>query len=198
MSNEQLVVALEHARQVGRGRFLSVGDISCDIGGGLEFLARSSTLSDPHYVSKPVDVPQHLPGVQMMAVDILPSALPLDASQHFSQALLPYLQSLISEYRGGDAAHKGALDAATVARQGELQGKHAGLEAPLKVWRDSVALPAASASGSESKLTLKPKQKKVLLLGSGMVAGPAVDEMCRRSDVELIVGECIVCSLVQL
>lgn len=32
MTNEQLAVTLEQAQQVGRGRFASVGDISCDIG----------------------------------------------------------------------------------------------------------------------------------------------------------------------
>jgi hypothetical protein len=31
MSNEQLSVALELARGVGKGRMISVGDISCDI-----------------------------------------------------------------------------------------------------------------------------------------------------------------------
>ncbi|KAF7986808.1 hypothetical protein HWV62_20442 [Athelia sp. TMB] len=188
MSNEQLVVALERAQQVGRGRFSSVGDISCDIGGGLEFLTRASTLSDPHYDSRPANVPQHLPGVQMMAVDILPSALPLDASHHFSQALLPYLQSLINEYKGEDVAHKDALDTATVARNGELQGKHGWLAEPLKVWKDGVASAATSTPATESKLTQRAKPKRVLLLGSGMVAGPAVDEICRRGDVELIVA----------
>lgn len=31
MSNEQLAVALEFSRAVGKGRMASVGDISCDI-----------------------------------------------------------------------------------------------------------------------------------------------------------------------
>ena len=31
MTNEQLAVALEKAQQVGRGRFICVGDISCDV-----------------------------------------------------------------------------------------------------------------------------------------------------------------------
>jgi alpha-aminoadipic semialdehyde synthase len=35
------------------------------------------------------------------------------------------------------------------------------------------------------------RPKKVLMLGSGMVAGPAVDEICNRTDVELVVGVCI-------
>jgi alpha-aminoadipic semialdehyde synthase len=31
-------------------------------------------------------------------------------------------------------------------------------------------------------------RKKVLMLGSGMVAGPAVDEICKRRDVEILVS----------
>ena len=31
MTNDQLAVALGRAKEVGRGRFASVGDISCDI-----------------------------------------------------------------------------------------------------------------------------------------------------------------------
>lgn len=182
-------MALERARQVGRGRFASVGDISCDIGGGLEFLTRPSTLSDPHYSSRPSSIPQHLPGVQMMAVDILPSSLPLDASQHFSDALLPYLQSLINEYKGKEAVHTKALDAATVARNGVLVGKHAWLEEPLGVWRAGVSATKDAAFEAEREKELRMRPKKVLMLGSGMVAGPAVDEICRRGDVELVVGE---------
>jgi alpha-aminoadipic semialdehyde synthase len=86
MSNEQLVVALERARALGKGRMASVGDISCDIEvhmqgplscdgltdigfkGGLEFLTHASTLSEPFYTARPATIPPHLPGVQMMAV----------------------------------------------------------------------------------------------------------------------------------
>lgn len=32
MTNKQLVTALGRAKEVGRGRFASIGDISCDIG----------------------------------------------------------------------------------------------------------------------------------------------------------------------
>lgn len=32
MSNEQLVTALSRAKEIGKGRFGTIGDISCDIG----------------------------------------------------------------------------------------------------------------------------------------------------------------------
>lgn len=42
-------------------------------------------------------------------------------------------------------------------------------------------------SGSSASAGMK--RRKVLVLGSGMVAGPAVDELARRQDVEVIVGK---------
>jgi alpha-aminoadipic semialdehyde synthase len=163
---------------------------SCFIQGGLEFLTRASTLSDPVYTVRPTNIPLHLPSVHMMAVDILPSSLPLDASTHFSDAMFPYLQSLIREYRGDkeeEGGYREALNKATIARAGELVGKHKWLEEPLSMWRDSIALTnvVVEKHGNETGVVRK---KKVLMLGSGMVAGPAVDEICQRGDVELLVG----------
>lgn len=122
-----------------------------------------------------------------MSVDILPSSLPLDASQHFCGVLMPYLRALIDEYHGrpGSREHLEALNVATIARNGELQGKHRGLAAHVERWEASRAAEIASKAGvAETSL----KKKRVLMLGSGMVAGPAVQEICKRSDVEIIVG----------
>jgi hypothetical protein len=87
-------------------------------GAGFEFLTRPSMLSDPFYSVRPPNIPDHLPSIQMMAVAILPTSLPLDASKHFSDALFPYLMGLIGEYRGDKA--EGPLDVATVVRAGDL------------------------------------------------------------------------------
>ncbi|EJF56448.1 hypothetical protein DICSQDRAFT_174897, partial [Dichomitus squalens LYAD-421 SS1] len=43
MTNEQPTTALEIARTLGEGRFACVGDISCDVNGGLEFLSQYAT-----------------------------------------------------------------------------------------------------------------------------------------------------------
>lgn len=185
ITNEQLPVTLELARKIATvsgnslGRFVSVGDISCDVQGGLEFLTHTTTLCDPFYTSRPANVPSHLPGVQMMAVDILPTALPIDASTHFSSVLLPYLESLIAGYKGSDQRElKGALARATVAEEGKLVEKHAWLGEKVEAWR--------SNSGIAQTTT---KKRRVLMLGSGMVAGPAVAEICKRSDIKLTVGK---------
>jgi len=115
-----------------------------------------------------------------MAVDILPTALPIDASTHFSNVLVPYLGSLIAGYQRSDQGKlKGALDRATVAQEGQLLEKHAWLGEKVKAWR-------TSSSGETQAMT---SRKRVLILGSGMVAGPAISEICKRGDIELIVGK---------
>jgi alpha-aminoadipic semialdehyde synthase len=156
--------------------------------GGLEFLPRASTLSDPFFKHRPSSLPSHLPSVTIMSVDILPSSLPLDASQHFSGVLMPYLRALINEYRGqpGSREHLEALNVATVTRNGELQGKHRWLAVPVENWEATRAAEIENKTGVAETL---PKKKRVLMLGSGMVAGPAVQEICKRSDVEIIVGQ---------
>ena len=93
---------------------------------------------------------------------------------------MPYLKAVIQEYRGQsvEREYSEALKTATVARDGQLQGTHTWLKAPLDTWRLSIP-----------KLEGSPRKKKVLMLGSGMVAGPAVQELGKRSDVGLVVGQ---------
>lgn len=104
---------------------------------------------------------------------------------------MPYLNALINEYRGqpGSREHLEALNVATVARNGKLQGKHHWLAAPVNKWQ------ATQDAGIESKAGVAGtslRKKRVLMLGSGMVAGPAVKEICKSSDVEIIVGQCFI------
>ncbi|EGN97202.1 hypothetical protein SERLA73DRAFT_169625 [Serpula lacrymans var. lacrymans S7.3] len=195
MTNEQLVVALTKAKEIGKARFSCIGDISCDVEGGLEFMPRASTLSDPFFSTRPDMLPAHLPSVQIMSVDILPASLPLDASEHFSSVLMPYLKTLIGWYRRENLEgeqYSEAVNRATVTQGGKLKGKHAWLHDPLQKWASTVALngspstPTRRSAVSEQQPQLR--KKNVLMLGSGMVAGPAVDQICKRSDIELIVA----------
>ena len=102
-----------------------------------------------------------------MAVDILPASLPREASEHFSQALTPYLRALVRDEKSGEEAD--ALDRATIARDGKLTERFTWLK---------------------ERIGKGERKKRVLVLGSGMVARPAVDELAKRADVHVIVGQC--------
>jgi alpha-aminoadipic semialdehyde synthase len=173
-------------------RLAAVGDISCDIGGGLEFVSRATTIDSPSY---------DVNGVTVVAVDILPAGLPRDASIHFSGKLLRYVRSVVNDYKGikgEDAEASDSVKRATIASEGRLQQRHEWLTEKVEVWRKSQGSRTedkrpASDTSSESDGGMRrtfERQKRILVLGSGMVGGPAVDELASRPDVELIVGEC--------
>ena len=131
----------------------------------------------------------------MMAVDILPTALPLEASESFSEGVFPYVKAICDGYSGkrSGGVHE-AIERAVIARSGKLTEKHVWLQELVDNFRSSVAQTSAASNGPSTPLKpggsmYVPERKKVLLLGSGMVAGPAVEEISRRTDVDLIIGE---------
>jgi len=82
----------------GKARLKVIGDVSCDIDGSIEATVKSTEPDAPCYVYDPLTgrVADGFEGegVVIMAVDILPSELPLDASESFSQALKDYIPAI--------------------------------------------------------------------------------------------------------
>jgi saccharopine dehydrogenase (NAD+, L-lysine-forming) len=79
-------------------RLRVIGDISCDVEGAIECTVKSTEPGDPVFVYEPftqsaVDGYKD-PGVVVMAVDILPSELPREASSDFSRILKPFLPAI--------------------------------------------------------------------------------------------------------
>ena len=76
-----------------------IGDISCDIDGGIEFTMKETQPDDPVYTYDPksraitMGVKGHGPVV--MAVDNLPCELSAEASHDFSKALMPFMPDLL-------------------------------------------------------------------------------------------------------
>lgn len=75
-----------------------IGDITCDIGGAIAATVRATDSGDPVYLYDPA-TGTDAPGVAgegfvVMAVDNLPCELPIDASQHFGDALVRFVGPL--------------------------------------------------------------------------------------------------------
>ncbi|MCP4542546.1 MAG: hypothetical protein GY832_35950 [Chloroflexi bacterium] len=79
-------------------RLRVIGDISCDVEGAIEVTVKSTEPGEPVFVYDPardcaIDGVEG-PGPVIMAVDILPSELPRDASEYFSGVLMEYVPAI--------------------------------------------------------------------------------------------------------
>lgn len=82
-----------------RPRLRVIGDITCDIEGAIAVTRKATLPDEPSYVydtvnDRIVDGVAALTGPVIMAVDILPTEFPVEASETFGDALLPLLPAL--------------------------------------------------------------------------------------------------------
>lgn len=99
-----------------------------------------------------------------MSIDNLPAQLPCDATEFFGARLTPIIIGLIQK-----GVEDPVISRAVIALDGQLKDRHKWLQSNL------TSLTSA-------------KKKKVVILGSGFVAGPVVKYLGARSDVELVIG----------
>ncbi|RKP34903.1 Saccharopine dehydrogenase-domain-containing protein, partial [Dimargaris cristalligena] len=171
-------------------RMLAIADIGCDIGGPLEFMSHFSSIDQPFYYYDAVKDREHLhesePGVQILGVENLPAELPLESSRFFSHSLMPLMADIIH----GRWDSSSVLKRATIAHDGHLATPHAHLR---KGWSKVAAAKPESPStktepkGTSVKVTSR-EPRRVLLLGSGMVAKPLVDYLTRQPDIHVTVA----------
>lgn len=87
-------------RSEGNKNLRVLADVSCDIGGSVEFLSRSTTIEDPYFTYSPEsdEIKSEVDdnGIYILGVDNLPSELPRDASHHFGAALLPLIPPILT------------------------------------------------------------------------------------------------------
>ena len=77
---------LFNVKDIDENFFEIIGDITCDINGSIPTTIKSTNLKSPYYKNQNLTV---------MAVDNLPSALPLETSKYFSNRLLKLLPKII-------------------------------------------------------------------------------------------------------
>lgn len=136
------LVTREQVRQLragGNQKLLGIADISCDIGGSVEFLERATEIERPFAL---YDVAEDKmredgdsrglegdDGIMMMGVDILPSELARESSQQFGDRLLAYVTALSSAALSSVPLHEQKdlppeLRGACIATKGVLTPKY--------------------------------------------------------------------------
>jgi saccharopine dehydrogenase (NAD+, L-lysine forming) len=78
----------------------TIGDITCDPKGSIEFTLECTTIEDPVFIFNPEEGTKKSgftgKGICILAVDILPSELPRESSEGFSSALLQYIPDIVT------------------------------------------------------------------------------------------------------
>ncbi|WP_163707276.1 NAD(P)-dependent oxidoreductase [Mangrovibacterium lignilyticum] len=97
-----------------------IADVSCDLEGPIPTTMRTSSIEEPFYDVNPYELAEepafsHSKNVTVMAVDNLPTALPLDASRTFARDLYTFVFPSIF---GEDT--EGIAERATILKQGQL------------------------------------------------------------------------------
>jgi len=95
------LVTIESARKLyadGQPKLRVIGDISCDVAGGVEITVKATEPDNPIYVYDP-ETGSIRSGVEgngpvMMAIDILPSELPRESSAYFSDILKRFVPDI--------------------------------------------------------------------------------------------------------
>lgn len=108
-------------------RLKVIGDISCDIEGSIECTVKATEPDEPCFVYNPatgeaVDGCEG-DGLVVMAVDILPSELPRDASEDFSAVLKDFIPAIVDADFSApfeDLALPAAIKRAVIVHRGEL------------------------------------------------------------------------------
>ncbi|MGD8439320.1 MAG: bifunctional lysine ketoglutarate reductase /saccharopine dehydrogenase family protein [Holophagae bacterium] len=119
-------------------RLQVIGDLGCDVGGAIECTLRCTDPGDPVYVFD-VTTGNSVAGVNgdgpaVLAVDILPSELPLEASEEFAKALSPILPALARADFNRPLAEidlPAEVRRAVIVHQGRLTRPFEGLEVHL-------------------------------------------------------------------
>ncbi|KAF9933130.1 hypothetical protein FBU30_006454 [Linnemannia zychae] len=187
MTTEQLKTL--QSDPANKFRMLSLADISCDINGSFEFMSHATAIEDPFFYVDAISGKEHKTaegaGVQIMSVDILPSELPLESSQHFSDSLYPFIKELIRD----NHAHP-VLAGATIAENGSLTPDHENLSNVLTEThaKENLAKLKSTLNAKNDGSTFGTKRKNVLLCGSGFVAGPLVDYLLRDPNVDITIA----------
>ncbi|WVO16236.1 hypothetical protein L204_103907 [Cryptococcus depauperatus] len=176
ISNSGLTSLVE--RENGKQKLVAVQDISCDKEGGLEFVNQYTTIDNPLFEGPS--------GILISSIDILPTELAMDASEYFSSKLYPYVHRIVlPEHSKGDKAGEIAtLERAAIVKNGQLQPGYEWLGEKVQAWKANMKAAPQEINSSRRD----SRKKKILLLGSGLVAGPAVDVLAARPDVELAIA----------
>lgn len=158
-------------------RMLAICDISADPGGSIEFMNECTTIDTPfclYDADRNKDTKSFKgPGVLVCSIDNMPTQLPRESTDLFSELLYPYaydiMQSDAAKSLESQNFSKTVMNA-VIASNGQLTPNFAYINDLRE-----------TNSRSRHKATSSQSEKHVLVLGAGMVSAPLVEYLHRDS-----------------
>lgn len=130
---------LEKLYRQGEPKLKVIGDITCDPDGSVECTHQGTPIDNPVFVYNPISRSYKMgfegQGLLIMAVDILPSELPRDASLSFGDALLPFISAIASTDFTQNLENLGlpsAIRKALILHKGRLTPEYSYIEEHLR------------------------------------------------------------------
>ena len=160
--------------QQGRLPLLCLGDITCDVGGSVEFFVKATTIQNPFYVynvAKDLVHEMHQfdgDGVIILGVDHIPAEFPKEASTDFGNGLAP----LIERVSVSDGT-------ASLGQQREQLGPEL-FNAIITHQCELTPNFKYIADMRKKKEQLDSKKRGVLVFGAGMTSGPCVQYLLKN------------------
>ena len=118
---------LKELYATGRPKLTVIGDVTCDPDGSVECTHKGTAIEDPVFVYDPKTAKPTMGfaghGILVMAVDILPSELPMDSSVAFADALFPFIKPIAEADFSkpfGEVKLPGAIKKALILHKGKL------------------------------------------------------------------------------
>jgi len=168
------LLSLDQARDLhhkGRLPLIALGDITCDIGGSIEFFEKATTIQNPFYAydipkRKIIDIQDYTgDGVVILGVDHLPAEFPCESSTDFGDGLWPLLKKVSS------SPDTESLDEQKKSLGDEVYKSMVTCRG--KITPNFEYIMEMRKAREESKA--RDQKKRVVVFGAGMTAGPAVE-----------------------
>ncbi|XP_063674612.1 alpha-aminoadipic semialdehyde synthase, mitochondrial-like [Bolinopsis microptera] len=177
-------------------KMLAISDITCDIGGSIEFSKEPTTVGSPFQLYDPKTRTVHSDfsrdGVMVMSIDNLPCQLPREATEYFGDCLMPHLADFLSLTHDESILSQAnntspCISRAIITNQGDLAPDYKYISLLRKEQELQRIAETAGARSLTSK-EYRSDNKRVLLLGSGLVSEPVVEYLTRSADVRITIG----------
>ncbi|KAL8567459.1 hypothetical protein ACOMHN_010050 [Nucella lapillus] len=163
-------------------RLLAVCDISADPGGSIEFMKECTTIESPFCL---YDAEQNMdstsfagPGVLICSIDNMPAQIPREATDFFGSLLLPHIPEML---RSNATKSFEELDSSPVVKNAVITSN--GQLTPNFEYINKMRQTSKSAH----KAALHKAEKRVLVLGAGYVARPAINYLARDPNTHVTV-----------